>query len=170
MTYLRSWVTVLGRAAAKKFPALCITRIGGISSPIANPSRFHGAEVRKSVGGYFAGVAQIGCNLTKEEAEKLARYAAETQLSRPSLCVLLIQRELRRPRLVGLKVRAPKPFGEGGFRRVTVHIIDPSLKGAFADHVKLCGMGSDDAAAMLFRAELKERWFFKTFGWNGNRP
>jgi hypothetical protein len=100
----------------------------------------------------------------------LDRYAALMELPRPSICVLLILRELRHPRLRRLKVTAPKPFGEGESKRVTVRILDPSLKGAFADHVKSCGMGSDEAAAVLFRTELKERWFFKTFGWPENRP
>jgi hypothetical protein len=125
---------------------------------------------RRERGEQFAEMAQIGCNLTEEEAEELGRYAAEMELSRPSVCVLVIQRELRRPRLRRLKATAPKPLGKVESKRVTVRIIDPSLKRAFADHVKSCGMGSDDAAAALYREELKERCLFKTLGWRKNQP
>ena len=115
-------------------------------------------------------MAQIGCYLTEEEAEELSKYAAGMQIARPNVCVLLIQLELRRPRLSPLKAAAPMPIVGGRTKRVTARIIDPSLKRAFDDHVKACGMKSDAAAAALFRAELEDRRLFNIFAWDTNRP
>ena len=81
-------------------------------------------------------MAQIGCYLTEEEAGELNKYAALVRLPRPIVCVLLIQHELKRPRLRRLKGAASKRFVESESKRVTVHVTDPSLKSAFADHVK----------------------------------
>lgn len=114
-------------------------------------------------------MAQIGCNLTEEEAEDLNRYAAAMELSRPCVCALLVHRELRRPRLKKLKATCPEPFGTGPLKRVTVRIDNPDLKEAFAVHVAGCGMGSDEAAAILFRTEIKEKWVLNSLSWSANR-
>lgn len=115
-------------------------------------------------------MAQVGCNLSEEEAEDLEKYAVGMELTRPGICALLIHRELRRPQLAKLKSAPPAPYGVGRLKRVTVHIADIAFKKAFADHVRSLRLGSGEAAALLFRTELKERWVFKELSWHGNRP
>ena len=48
---------------------------------------------------------QIGCYLTRDEARRLDAHANEHELSRPTLCALLVQRELNLKRLGELKGR-----------------------------------------------------------------
>jgi hypothetical protein len=108
--------------------------------------------------------------MTDNEANELDRYAASMQLQRPCVCVLLILRELRERRLSSLKATASPRLKSDEPKRVTAHIKDPLLKKAYEDHVKSCGLGSDEATAVLFRAELRERWLFGNFGWPWNHP
>lgn len=107
--------------------------------------------------------------MTPEEADALTSYAKSMELSRPALCALIIHRELRRPRLKKLLRDGSHSSSSEGPNRVTVRISDQDLKQAFADHVKSCRIGSDDAAALLFRADLKERLIYRELAWNGNR-
>ncbi len=113
-------------------------------------------------------MAQVGCNLTEAEAEALKVYADSLELTRASVCVLLVQVELRRRRLARLAKRRSPLVTEPLVKRVTAHIENKALKDAFAIHVETCGLGSDDAAALIFRAELQERFLFKLLGgsWN----
>ena len=114
-------------------------------------------------------VVQIGCYMTEEEADELSRYAASMELSRPAACALIIQRELRKPRLRRSKAGPVAALPPSQGRRVTVHLRNASLKTAFESHVRSLGLGSDEAAAALFRKELEERWLFKLFGSCENR-
>lgn len=114
-------------------------------------------------------MAQIGCYMTGAEAELLDIYAASMGLTRPTMCALVIQYELRKPTL--RRIRPPKPNAAEGDKRVrvTVHLRNSAFKAAFTDHVRSRGLGSDEAAAILFRAELKERRLFNMFGLSENR-
>jgi len=114
-------------------------------------------------------MAQIGCNMTDVEAELLNDYAASLGLTRPAMCSLLVQRELRKPRLRRIRPSRGPKVGSDGPRRVTVHLRNADFKSAFTDHVRSLGLGSDEAAAILFRHELKERWLFNMFGLEKNR-
>lgn len=113
---------------------------------------------------------QIGCYLTKAEANDLKSYAAEHQLSRPKLCILLVQRELRCRRLGELSERYTVTVRKKEGRRVTTRSSTSEIKDKFSRHVQELDLGSDDAAAIIFRAELEERWLSSALGWVGNRP
>lgn len=113
---------------------------------------------------------QIGCYLTNDEAKKLRAYAEAHELSVPSLCALIVLHELRCQRLNQLKSTYLKKVGKQHGQRVTTRISEPEVKDQFCRHVERCGIGSDDAAAVLFRAELEERWLDQALRWPGNRP
>lgn len=112
---------------------------------------------------------QIGCDMAENEAVELTEYAESLELTRPTLCALLIHRELRRPRLKRLVQLGEVLAVSEGPKRVTVRISDPAFKEAYREHVRSCRLGSDDAAALLFRTELKERWVLNRLSWCGNR-
>lgn len=106
-------------------------------------------------------MAQIGCYLTDEEAQQLDDYARSFDLTRPSLCVLLVQRELCMPRMP-MGDRVPDTIVKGP-RRVTVHLRNPRVKESFNRHIEKLGMGSDLATSVILRRELRERWMEQTF-------
>lgn len=112
---------------------------------------------------------QVGCNLTPDEGDQLTLYARQHELSRPNLCGLLVVRELKLKRLAALK----RSYGGSGSRkggaRVTARVSRP-IKAEFMIHVADVPMGADDAAAILFRAELSECWLSKAVSDQGNRP
>lgn len=105
--------------------------------------------------------------MSSAEAEDLKAYALSMELTRPSLCGLIIQMELGKPRL---KSRIPRPVSipKADATRVTVHLRNAALKTAFYTHVENLGRGSDEAASELFLAELKEQRIIKLLGiyWN----
>lgn len=101
---------------------------------------------------------QIGCYLSRQEAADLDAYARAFELSRPKLCVLLVLRELRCRRLRSLKGVNMTPVGKRVGTRVTTRAANEQVKIDFVAHASSLGLGSDQAAAILFRAELGERW------------
>ena len=101
---------------------------------------------------------QIGCYLTRDEARRLDAHANEHELSRPKLCALLVQRELNLKRLGELKGRYAGSEPKKGTARVTARISREDLKTDFSALAEKFGLGSDDAAAIMFRAELREHW------------
>ncbi len=101
---------------------------------------------------------QIGCYLTREEAVSLAAYATEHELSRPKLCGLLVLREALRQRLYHLKGRYNGCERQKDATRVTARISNMEVKSIFLESARRCGLGSDEAAAIVFRAELDEHW------------
>lgn len=113
---------------------------------------------------------QIGCYLSPEEAEQLDEYARGLELSRPKLCILLVGRELRCNRLGTLRDNAYSTIGKSTGVRVTTRPIHAHVKTAFTEHVGSVGLGSDEAAAIVFRAELDERWLEWAMSPEGNRP
>ena len=112
---------------------------------------------------------QIGCDMAELHSTELTDYAASLGLSRPSLLALLIHRELRRRTLKELKTRTGVFGASEGPKRVTFRVPDKAMKQAFQEYVDGCGIGSDDAAATLFREELTEQWVFNELSWSGNR-
>lgn len=101
---------------------------------------------------------QIGCNLTRDEGKKLKAHAEAHELSRPKLCALLVLRELNLKRLGELKGRYAGSEPKKGAARVTARISNEEVKTDFSDLAEKCGLGSDDAAAIIFRAEIDEHW------------
>lgn len=112
--------------------------------------------------------AQVGCNLTRKEGEDLTVYAKGLELSRRRLCGLLIVRELRVNRIGELSRRYPGSGSRKGAARVTARV-SAETKAAFADHVARAVVGSDNAAAAIFRAELQEKWLSNVLSEEGNR-
>jgi hypothetical protein len=114
---------------------------------------------------------QIGCNLPSAVVRELKDYAQSLSLSGNGLGRLLIQRELKSSRLPALVSKFDVvQVGDKAGQRVTVHITDRDLKSAYREHVQSLGLGSDQAAATLFVAELEERFLYGHFGWQENRP
>jgi hypothetical protein len=115
-------------------------------------------------------MAQIGCYMSDEQIAALDDYARSIEVTRAALCSLVIQRELRTRQLSRISRHWRSPDGSNEMRRrVTVHVGNPELKLAFTKHVRSLGLGSDEAAFALFTLELKERWFFNSFGFSGNQ-
>jgi hypothetical protein len=115
--------------------------------------------------------------MTEAEIEELESYAESIEITRAALCSLVVQRELRAPRLKRKSHRraqqqeqtGPREQTEGVVRhRVTVHVGNAALKSAFTAHVKSLGLGSDEAAFMLFKIEVEKRWLFNLFGYDEN--
>ena len=107
--------------------------------------------------------------MPEEEAKELDDYAASLELNRPAVCVLLVHRELRRRRLKQLRRTVPPYSGVKEGVRVTARIADRNMKDEFAKHLKDVGVGSDEAASILFRAELKDKQGRAELAWDGNR-
>ena len=108
-------------------------------------------------------MAQIGSNLRPSEYEQFNCYADDLQVSNTSLANLLIRRELRRKRLAKLREKHPA-FRGLREHRITANQTNPPIKAAFEAHVREIGLGTDAAAGILFRAELRERWLDRTVG------
>lgn len=100
---------------------------------------------------------QVGCNLRPVEAEQLTAYAAAHELRRPSLCALLVLRATRSDSFARLKTRFSGSEPKAGSLRVTARVSQP-VHLAFEKTAALHGLGADDAAAMVFRAELTDKW------------
>jgi hypothetical protein len=106
----------------------------------------------------MADEAQIGCYLLRAEADALTAYARSLELSRPKLCALLVLRAVRAPKLAVLYEHQRGSESKRGAVRVTTRVDDHEVKRRFATAAAAAGLGSDDAAAIVFRAELDERW------------
>lgn len=112
---------------------------------------------------------QFGCYLSPEEAEQLKVYAEGMEISRPKLCILLIVRELRSPRLAGMPRGTAATLPKSRSKRVTARAINPGLRERFAKRAAALGLGSDEATSIIFRAELAERWLERSLSGKGNR-
>jgi hypothetical protein len=114
------------------------------------------------------GEAQVGCNLTRAEGAELSAYAQAHELSRANLCALLVVRELHLRRIGELCRVHPGSGSRKGAARVTARVSERT-KRAFAEHIVRERVGSDDAAAAIFRAELEEEWLSSILCQRGNR-
>lgn len=103
-------------------------------------------------------MVQIGGYLTPDEHSEFKRYAAAFQFTESSLANLLIVRELRRQRLPKLRqlFASNAPLKERA--RITAHQSNERLKQTFDAHAQGAGVSPDQAASIIFRAELNERW------------
>lgn len=106
-------------------------------------------------------MVQIGGYLTPEEHAEFKRYAAEFHLKESSLANLLIARELCQRRLDQLRhsylTSAPLKIRS----RVTAHQPEGHAKLALEALASSVGISPDQAASVIFRAELTERWLAK---------
>jgi hypothetical protein len=103
-------------------------------------------------------MVQIGGYLTPEEHAEFKRYAAQFHLKDSSLANLLLARELRLRRLARLKQSFLPSSPLKKRSRVTAHQSDPGVKTAFEALARDAAISPGQAAAVLFRAELTERW------------
>lgn len=103
-------------------------------------------------------MAQIGGYLQPDEHARFKAYANGLGLSESALANLLIVREIRRKRLGVLKVKylAGKPSESR--QRVTAHRPDAVMKAAFLSRSSEEGLKPDQAASIIYRAEINERW------------
>jgi hypothetical protein len=111
-------------------------------------------------------MVQIGGYLSAEEHAEFKRYAAQFHLKESSLANLLIARELRLRRLT----RLAQAFTQGSplkkRARITAHQADGRVKEAFEALAHDAGVSPDQAAAVLYRAELTERWLAKSIDYD----
>lgn len=112
---------------------------------------------------------QIGCYMYGDDANKLSEYAKRVGVKRAVLVFLLVLRELKSTRLAQLRPKYPYQGKKEGLRRVTARLPSQSFKRAFEKHVAEIGMGSDEAAWVLFQTELAEQWLDKSL-LAGNHP
>lgn len=102
-------------------------------------------------------MTQILGYVTPDERDRFEAYARTHGLHVTALANLLIARELRAGRLSGLLKRfdvRPLPART----KIVAHTPDVATKEAFALRAASVGVKPSRAAAVLFRAELHERW------------
>jgi hypothetical protein len=103
-------------------------------------------------------MAQIIGYLTSAEAAAFQEHAASGGLDASGLANLLVARELRVGRLPDLKGRFDVDLPSGDRTKITAHQRGDATKKAFGAHSAAAGLKPSPAAALLFRAELEERW------------
>jgi len=103
-------------------------------------------------------MAQIIGYLTPVEAAAFQEHAASGGLDASALANLLVARELRIRRLPDLKGRFDVDLPRGDRTKITAHQRGEATKQAFCAHAATAGLKPSPAAALLFRAELEERW------------
>jgi len=100
---------------------------------------------------------QITGYLPRQEAEAFQVYAASLGIDKSALANLLILRELKRGRLPSLaKFLHDEPRSE--CVKITAHVADERTKSSFKAAAGRQGLKPGAAAAILFRAEISERW------------
>lgn len=103
-------------------------------------------------------MAQIGGYLKPDEHARFKAYANGLGLSESALANLLLVREIRRKRLRDLKSRYSAGAPSESRERVTAHRPDAAIKVAFVARSSEEGLKPDQAASILYRAEISERW------------
>ncbi len=103
-------------------------------------------------------MAQIIGYLTSAEAAAFREHAASGGLDASALANLLVARELQIGRLPDLKGRFDVDLSSGERTKITAHLRVEGTKQAFGAHAAAAGLKPSPAAALLFRAELEERW------------
>lgn len=106
---------------------------------------------------------QIGGDVTADEHSRFRNYAAQFHLTESGLANLLIVRELKLRRLANRpELYSPSPHATRSRTRarprVTAHQSDAALKVAWEALAAGIGIGPDQAASAVFRAELVEKW------------
>lgn len=110
----------------------------------------------------------VGGWLSEMEGVVFIEYAAELGIDSAALATILLVRELNHDRLGHL----PDRLGDSLVRkerRVTARAKHIGFKERFAKHAAKYALSSDAAAAVVFRAELREKWLGKCIGSNGNQ-
>ena len=103
-------------------------------------------------------MTQIGGYVSKAERGQFKKYAADLQISESAVATLLILRELQLRRLSQLKESYSLGAPANDRARITAHQSNDGLKAAFEARSGEEDMLPDQAASLVFRAELTERW------------
>lgn len=111
----------------------------------------------------MASATQIGAWVRADEYARFMDYLAQFHLRPAAVATLLIVREIRRCHLPELKELYGHPAGPDR-ERITARPVDGRLKRKFEAHVERLGIGPDPAAAMVYRAELDDRWLERALG------
>lgn len=100
--------------------------------------------------------------MTEIEARAFASYAEGLGIDTTALANLLIRRELELCRLGALVAERPRE----SVTKVTAHFRAAELKAHFRDHAGKFGLRPGPAAALLYRAELEEKWLLSSLSVN----
>jgi hypothetical protein len=105
-------------------------------------------------------MAQIVGFVTAAERGDFDAYALTHGLDVTALANLLIARELHTRRLAILTAQFDPPRPLPNRAKIVAHTPE-ATKAGFTAHAKSLGLKPSRAAAVLFRAELEERWLEK---------
>jgi hypothetical protein len=103
---------------------------------------------------------QVHGYLSDSERRNFENYAGQHGLHVTALARVLLVRELRLRRLSRLVVKYPSPLRSPA-KKVTAHLTNTCLAAAFVDECGQAGVSLSEAAAVIFRAELAEKWLEK---------
>ncbi len=103
-------------------------------------------------------MAQVLGYVTPVERQAFEAYALDHGLDVTALANLLIARELRAKRLAQLTLRFDRTEPLSDRVKIVAHTPTEATKLAFAGRAAEAGLKPTRAAAILFRAELEERW------------
>lgn len=110
----------------------------------------------------------IGGWLSVEEGVEFEAYANTLGIDLAALATILVVRELNCDNLSKFDSARPRSRVSKG-KRISAHTNLTDLKERFGRHALRHGLRPDPAAAILFRAELSERWLWTCLGFNGNQ-
>lgn len=102
-------------------------------------------------------MSQITAHVSAADAAAFQAYAAGLGLDASALATLLLIRELRvgrLPRLAAVDLSARGAAND----KITAHRGDGAVKTRWTAHALTAGLSASKAAAIVFRAELKEQW------------
>lgn len=103
-------------------------------------------------------MVQVLGYLSAADAAEFRAHAASGGLDASALANLLIVRELKLARLAELQKAFAADAALSDRTKIIAHQPDDRIKSAFTKHAKDAGLKPSPAAAVLFKAELKERW------------
>ena len=98
------------------------------------------------------------------EQQAFQGYAERLGLNMSDVAILLLARELRLKRLERLRHQYAAEKGVLLDGKIIAYLHGRHLKDAFQSHASLAQMGPGPAAAVIFRAELREQWLERAIG------
>ena len=103
-------------------------------------------------------MAQVLGYVSPVERDAFEAYALDHGLDVTALANLLIARELKAQRLEQLLLNIGRGPALTVRAKIVAHTPTDAIKSAFAARAEQAGVKTSRAAAILFRAELEERW------------
>jgi post-segregation antitoxin (ccd killing protein) len=102
-------------------------------------------------------VHQITAYVSADDGERFRAYAASFGLDASALATLLLIRELRVDHLARLAAADLEARGQA-YEKITAHQSDGTVKARWVTHARASGLSVSRAAAIVFRAELRDLW------------